>query len=112
VIVAAVVVGCGVVVVVVGREVVVVVVGICHHGGVVVVGLEVVVVVVGRCHQGNVVVAAAAVVVVVVVVVVVDAVGFVVVDTELVAQSGQVVDEDVGGSFGGVELISPTNENA
>jgi hypothetical protein len=63
-----------------------------------VVGLEVVVVVVGGCHQGG-----------VAVVVVFDVVGLVVVELELVVQSGQVEDEEVGGSFGGVELISPTN---
>jgi hypothetical protein len=87
-----VVVGCGVVVVV-GRGVVVVVVGGCHHGGKVVIGLEVTVVVVGGCHQGG----------------VADVVGLTVVELELVVQSGQVEDEEVGGSFDGVELISPTN---
>jgi hypothetical protein len=80
-----VVVGCGVVIfVVVGR---------CHHGGVVVVGLGVEVVLVGGRHQGG---------------FVVDAVGLVVVELELVVQSGQVADEEVGGSYGGVELISPS----
>jgi hypothetical protein len=92
-----VVVGCGVVVVV-GHGVVVVVVGGCHHGGNVVVGLEVVVVVAEGCHQGG-----------VAVVVVFDVVGLMVVELELVVQSGQVVDEEVGGSFDGVELISPTH---
>jgi hypothetical protein len=56
-----------------------------------VVGLDVEVVVVVGCHQGG---------------GVVDTVGLVVAELELVVQSGQVVDEE-GGSYGGVELISP-----
>lgn len=75
-----------VVVVVVRRVVVLVVVG-C---GVVVV--VIVVVVVGGCHHGG---------------LVVDTVGLVVAELELVVQSGQDVDEEAGTSCGGVELISP-----
>jgi len=82
-----VVVGCGVVVVVV-------VVGSSHHGGFVVVGLDVEAVVTGGCHHGG---------------VVVDTVGLVVAELDSVVQSGQVVEEEVGTSCGGVELISPTH---
>jgi hypothetical protein len=90
------------VVVMVGRKVVVVVVegfvvvvGGCHHGGLVVVGLEVEVVVGGGCHHGG---------------VAVDTVGLVVAELELVVQSGHVVDDEAGTSYGGVELISPTTK--
>ena len=80
---------------VVGLEVEVVVGGGCHHGGLVVVGLEVEVVVGGGCHHGG---------------VVVDTVGLVVAELELVVQSGHVVDDEAGTSYGGVELISPTTK--